>query len=288
MTAKLSTTALAKLTSTDAKSLFQKLSFYGYVTRHNDKWLLTNIGEKFGGEYVSHKEYGAFIVWPKNLVIDTSISAGIHMTATQIGEKLSLSAKKVNQILNELGWIVRKEDGWHLTEAGIKAGGVQKEGKGTSKYFIVWHDTILRDINFRRSVSEFTGADSELNSTDKSFSSFQQKFAAKHRTSDGHYVRSKGELLIDNWLYMAGLVHAYERKLPIEEEVFSNFYLPSGRVYIQFWGSDSGSTSEQSRQERRKLYQKHNFQLIEIEVEDLDNLDEKLPAELRRFGVTAY
>jgi hypothetical protein len=57
---------------------------------------------------------------------------------------------------------------------------------------------------------------------------FREKFEAKHRTQDGHYVRSKAEMIIDNLLYQYGLVHAYERKLPIEEDVYSDFYIPPG------------------------------------------------------------
>jgi hypothetical protein len=40
-------------------------------------------------------------------------------------------------------------------------------------------------------------------------------------------VRSRGELVIDNSLYEYGLAHAYERKLPVEEDVYSDFYIPA-------------------------------------------------------------
>lgn len=285
MTDKISTTALAKQKNTDSKTLFNQLNQLGYIVRHNDKWQLTNTGLRFGGEYVDHKEFGSFIVWPSNLLIDTSISAGVRLTATQIGDKLGLNAKKINQILNELGWMNKEEDGWHLTDLGVQAGGEPREPKNASSQFIVWHDTILRDKNFRRSVSEFLGTDSDTVSTDKSFSSFQQKFSAKHRTSDGHYVCTKEEMLIDNWLYMAGLVHAYQRKLPIEEELYCNFYLPSGRVYIQLWDK---TQTEISREAVLAIYHRYNFNIIELEKHDTDNLDNILPSALRTFGVKAY
>ncbi|ENL3019343.1 glycerol kinase, partial [Vibrio parahaemolyticus] len=140
----------------------------------------------------------------------------------------------------------------------------------------------------KQSVVEFLGQDAESHSTDKSYSSFRQKFEAKHRTLDGHYVRSKGELLIDNWLYLAGIVHAYERQLPIEQEVMSDFYLPAGKLYLQFWGSDSGETPEKEREVIRAVYQQHNFNLIEVEPSELDKLDEVLPKRLRQFGIQAY
>lgn len=288
MTNKLSTTALAKLRNSEPRDLFSQLERYGYIVRYEDKWVLTDLGEKFGGEYAEHTKYGQFVVWPENLLIDTAISAGQKFTATQLGEKLGLNAKKINQLLNELGWISKEEDGWHITELGLKAGGEQKKGKSGDSLYTIWHDTVLKNQNLKNSVREFLGTDSDALSTDKSFSSFRQKFEAKHRTADGHYVRSRGELIIDNWLYMAGLVHAYERKLPIAEEIYSDFYLPAGKVYIQFWGTDSGPVSDKVRREKLSVYEKHHFNLIQLEEADLDSLDSILPRELRKFNVKAY
>jgi hypothetical protein len=31
-------------------------------------------------------------------------------------------------------------------------------------------------------------------------------------------------MLIDTWLYMAGIVHAYERQVPIDEELYCDFH----------------------------------------------------------------
>jgi hypothetical protein len=36
-------------------------------------------------------------------------------------------------------------------------------------------------------------------------------------------------MLIDNALYEFKLVHAYERKLPVKEDIYTDFYLPSQR-----------------------------------------------------------
>ncbi len=288
MSEKISTTNLAKLKNIEPKALFSELRHYGYIVRHDKRWVLTDLGKRFGGEYIQHSEYGPFIVWPANLLIDKSLSAAKQLSATQLGERVGLNAKKINQILNELGWIDRINDGWHISDSGLKAGGEQREDKNTATFFTVWHDTILKNRNFTHSVKEFLGTDSDSLSTDKSFSGFKQKFAAKHRTSDGHYVRSKGEMIIDNWLYMAGLVHAYERKLPIEEEAYSNFYLPGGKVYIQYWGSDSGPIETKIRHQKLKAYTEHGFNLIEIEEEEIDRLDQILPHALRKFGIKAW
>ena len=42
-----------------------------------------------------------------------------------------------------------------------------------------------------------------------------------------------------DWLYSENIVHAYEKRLPVEEDVFSDFYLPQGKVYVEFWGIEN-------------------------------------------------
>ncbi|EOX4457497.1 TPA: glycerol kinase [Vibrio diabolicus] len=288
MSEKISTSALAKMRKVEAKLLFADLKRAGYIVRQDEKWILTEEGAKFGGEYVDHSKFGQFIVWPTNLHIELTSSSGKTLSATQLGEKLKLNAKRMNQLLSELGWIAKSEEGWSVTEAGIRAGGQQRTDKETQNTFVVWHDVVLRNKRLKQSVIEFLGQDAESHSTDKSYSSFRQKFEAKHRTLDGHYVRSKGELLIDNWLYLAGVVHAYERQLPIDQDVTSDFYLPGGKVYLQFWGSDTGEMAEADRETIRTVYEQHHFNLIEVEPSELDKLDEVLPKRLRQFGIKAY
>ncbi|PAU39867.1 glycerol kinase [Vibrio coralliilyticus] len=288
MAEKISTTALAKLRQTDAKQLFQELKLAGYINRSEDAWVLTELGEKLGGEYVQHQKFGQFIVWPENLLIDTAATSGKPLSATQIGERFSLNAKKINQLLQELGWLQKVNAGWEVTANGLKVGGYQREDKESGNHFAVWHDSIIRNKRLKQSVIEFSGQDAEAHATDKSISSFRQKFEAKHRTLDGHYVRSKAELKIDNWLYMNGIVHAYDRQLPIEEDVLSDFYLPTGKVYLQYWGRDTGEFPENEKADIKRIYELHQFDLIEVEPEDIDKLDDVLPAKLREFGISAY
>lgn len=288
MSEKISTSALAKMRQIEAKLLFADLKRAGYIVRKGDHWILTEEGTKFGGEYVDHPKFGPFIVWPTNLHIELATSSGKTYSATQLGEKLKLNAKRMNQLLSELGWISKSDEGWSLTEAGIRAGGHLRVDKESNHTFVVWHDIVLRNKRLKQSVIEFLGQDAESHATDKSLSNFRQKFEAKHRTLDGHYVRSKGELLIDNWLYLAGVVHAYERQLPIAQDVTSDFYLPSGKVYLQFWGSDTGEMSESEQEKVRAVYKQHNFNLIEVEPSEVDKLDEVLPKRLRQFGIQAY
>jgi len=101
-------------------------------------------------------------------------------------------------------------------------------------------------------------------------------------------VRSKAEMLIDNWLYMAEIVHAYERKLPIEEEVYCDFYIPKGKIYIEFWGLENDPKYAKRKETKRNIYKKYNFKLIELTDEEVFNLDDILPRMLLKFGVETY
>lgn len=288
MSNKLSTSALAKKRETDPQQLFKDLSKAGYLSRHEGQWLLTDLGAKFGGEYVDHPKYGKFVVWPENLLIDLTATNGSTLSATQIGEYFNLNPKKINQLFSELGWISKQEQDWLATPSGLRVGAKQRQDKQSQNKFVVWHDSIRHNPHLRQSVVEFLGQDAQSHATDKSYSSFRQKFEAKHRTLDGHYVCSTGELLIDNWLYLSGVMHAYQRPLPIEEAIMSDFYLPAGKVYIQYWGTDSSELSQQEQQRIRTLYTEHQFNLIEITREEANRLDDILPEKLRQFGIRAY
>ena len=135
------------------------------------------------------------------------------------------------------------------------------------------------------STEEFVPVLAEEVPTAEATSTFRDKFKAKLRATDGHFVRSRAEMLIDNWLYMAEVVHAYERKLPIEEEVYCDFYIPSGKIYIEYWGYENDAKYLQRKAKKQEIYAKHGFKLIELEDKDIENLDDVLPRMLLKFGV---
>jgi len=110
---------------------------------------------------------------------------------------------------------------------------------------------------------------------------FRQKFPAKFLTSDGHWVRSKAELLIDNWLYTRRppIAHAYERRLPVPEEAYADFYIPIGDFYIEYWGLETPEYSERQKR-KRALFRRYGLKVIELEERDVTELDDRLPEKL--------
>jgi hypothetical protein len=84
---------------------------------------------------------------------------------------------------------------------------------------------------------------------------------------------------------MSEQVHAYERRLPIEEEVYSDFYIPTGKVYIEYWGYNEDSKYLMRKEEKLAIYKKYGFHLIELTDKEVQNLDDTLPRLLLAFGV---
>lgn len=215
------------------------------------------------------------------------------LSSTRIGKHFGLTSVRVNLILAELGWIEKYVKGWVPTDRGNALGANVRELRNGVP-FVVWPDSILTNVALRESVAEQTGnaerpAAASAAPGDKpadASADFRGKFPATLRTQDGHMVRSRAEVLIDNWLYMQGLVHAYERRLPIEEECYCDFYLPGGKgVYIEFWGRESDPKYRDRQSAKRALYAKHNLRLIELGDAEIERLDDVLPRMLLKFGI---
>ena len=210
------------------------------------------------------------------------------LSATSISEKLEISKHKVNPILAELGLVNKERNGWVATKRGIGFGAVQKTYPQDNTPYVLWPESILTNQVFLTTIESLKGDNSEQSKTEVNTKlGFREKFraSAQHRTTDGHFVRSKAEVLIDNWLYMAELVHAYERRLPIEEEAYCDFYIPGGKVYIEYWGYENNPEYVARKKVKQELYQKYELNLIELTDEHIKNLDDYLPRMLLKFGV---
>lgn len=295
----ISTTALSKSLGISSKELFDKMAIQGLIEKVEGSWALTDKGKELGGETRESKQYGVYIVWPETIKIknsnDTVNEKGVskYITSTVVGKSFDLSAIKINHVFSELGWLKKGLKGWLVTEQGKKQGGMQAEDQTSGIPFARWPETIIQSKTLNETVSNFKGESKEdkpvaeqANSEDSI--GFREKFAAKHRTTDGHFVRSKAEMLIDNWLYMAEIVHAYERKLPIEEDAYSDFYIPTGKVYIEYWGYENDQKYVARKKQKIELYKKYGFNLIELEDKEVQNLDDILPRMLLKYGVQAY
>jgi hypothetical protein len=235
----ISTSALAKKLSIKKYELDELLLSLKYIVKDGDKFKLSDLGIENSGEIKSHAKFGDYIVWDENIEIPNDLinQADEFYSSTKIATKCNLSARKINMILSEIGFIEKYLKGWTITTLGTKSGGIQKENVKNGIPYVEWDKSIYGNSAFLAIIKEVqgnAGESTQQNIDNSKDSNFREKFIAKHRATDGHMVRSKAEMLIDNWLYMAEIVHAYERKLPIEEEVYCDFYIPTGKVYIEF------------------------------------------------------
>ena len=121
---------------------------------------------------------------------------------------------------------------------------------------------------------------------DNSSADPRNRYPAEYRTSDGHYVRSRAEAMIDNWLFNHYIAHAYERKLPVGEDALCDFYLPQGSVYVEFWGKENDPSYVRRMREKQEIYRRNNLKLISLTDDELYRLDDHMPGLLRRYGVT--
>jgi len=101
---------------------------------------------------------------------------------------------------------------------------------------------------------------------------------AHFRADDGHLVRSKGELAIDNWLFANRVPHGYEDLVPVNEPMMYDFLIPlkdNSLLYIEYWGLRDEKYTRRKK-EKQKIYKKYNLKLLELTKQDTLKLDKLL------------
>ena len=291
----ISTTALSKNLGITSRELFDEFEKLEWITADRN---LTVDGFSVGAIYKEIKKDGEtikYIAWPENIQLGIKPQDTSLITATTLGKTFGLSALKINYMLAEIGWSKKGElnKGWVATERGLNVGAIQAEDTKSGVPYIRWPETVTNNETLMSTVADFKGK-TDVKVIDPEILTFRERFPAKYHATDGHMTRSKAEALIDNWLYMLEIAHAYERRLPIDKEVYSSFYIPHGKVYIEYSGCDTDESygydknCERRKQEKLEIYKKYNLNLIELEDKDVQHLDDVLPKLLLKYGVQTY
>ncbi len=106
--------------------------------------------------------------------------------------------------------------------------------------------------------------------------------ATSFKCLDGHIVRSKGELVIDNHLHRLGLDHEYENTIKVRgKSIKYDWYLPEYKTYIEYWGY-FGKDYMKRKEEKLELYRKGKLKLISIEDIMLKDIYSNLEKELTK------
>ena len=109
------------------------------------------------------------------------------------------------------------------------------------------------------------------------------KIATSFKCLDGHVVRSKGELVIDNHLHRLGIEHEYENTIRIRGMSLKyDWYLPKYKIYIEYWGY-YGKDYMKRKEEKLRFYRKGKLKLISIEDIMLKDIYTNLEKELKRL-----
>ncbi len=289
---KLSATKLSQRLNIPIKHLVGKMYDDGLLENIDGEKRITNRGKKAGAEYVESKKFGRYVVWPEDVVLK-GVSRENLVSVTDIGGKFDLPARRINKLFSELGWIKNYLKGWIVTPLGIKAGGLQRENNTSGISYVIWNKSILEHPTLLGTIREMVihtngGPVKKQHQQQDQTTQFRKNNLPGLRTIDGHFVRSRAEMLIDNWLYMSEISHAYERRVPVEEELICDFYLPSGNVYIEFWGMENSEKYQQRKKKKIELYRKYSINLIELRDTDIANLDDVLPKQLLNYDIKIY
>ncbi|MDG2045808.1 MAG: hypothetical protein P8J79_01215 [Halioglobus sp.] len=289
---KLSTTALARKLDIPVQQLFAVLKDYGWIQRPSDSWVLTPKGEFEGGTYHSSQRYGSYIVWPDTLAMHPllqAIECNQRITAASMCSYYKpLHARHINRSLAELGMQQHSSLGWELTRLGKSLGGVQEESGGSGAFYVTWpHEIVDNPVVHRELTLQSGQVPSRRLSSDAEPDLFADVNTAppSFLGIDGHSLQSTLQTRVCNWLYLAQLVHAYRRALPLEELLYADFYVPIGGVYIDCWEEELNVGEMSGKFRKREIYRELNLHYLEINAADGDRLDEVLGRGLLGFGV---
>jgi hypothetical protein len=176
-------------------------------------------------------------------------------------------------LLAERGWIKKHIRGWLLTARGKSVGGEQHFSEQSGIPYVTWPETILENNLFLHAVAQIRGA----------------SFQSSSRALSGHQTHSALELIIANWLYIAGINHAQRYLLAAADETVTvDFFLPEIQVCLDIWGSADNAAALSEKLIKQDFYKKFGYDYIEIHDENTTQLDEILAKQLFNVGLAVY
>ncbi len=274
-----STTALARAIGKDSKAVFILLAKSGWMFKVDGHWRLTEKGRFEGGEYINHPKFGEYIVWPeaiKNHAV-LALLPEAPLSATSLAKVFHVPARLINLVLAERGWIKRFVRGWHLTEAGQAMGGQQQENETTGIPYVTWPESLVEHAVLKQALYGLRPAEK----------------GQVARVLDGHLCAVPSHGIIDNWLYVAGQVHAVQYPLHVftesgETELIVDFYLPDIRAAIMYWPTNADAGQLALQLTTRELLTRSHTDYIELEEMELETIDDVLSRELLKRNIAIY
>ena len=102
---------------------------------------------------------------------------------------------------------------------------------------------------------------------------------------DGHQVRSKSEMVIDDYLYDHEIRHCYEYLFDVDGKttIKPDFYLPEADVYLEHFGINNSDRYEQEKQYKLDVYKKAGVTVICTDEDDMKRPDFCIARKLKHY-----
>lgn len=285
-------TQLASLLNIEPKEVNELLLELGFIERNGADIISANklgIQKEFQGK--------KYVIWEDD-IIDFLIKKEaddkeevVNLTATLIGAEFGITAKTVNNILVDIQFMDKNENGFYSAHPFAEQCRT-KEGKSYVKWSkdLLNNEVFVREAKAALEVKEAFSAEVapsyevNVDLVCNTFKFDRKTFEATFRTDSGHFVRSRAEMLVANWLYHNNVMFAYEKRVPIIDEMYSDFFIKDKKIYIEVWGLESTKYLER-KAKKISMYKEHGFTLLGLEDSDIENIDDMLPLKLAQLGI---
>lgn len=115
---------------------------------------------------------------------------------------------------------------------------------------------------------------------------YRKTHETKYRCRDGHYVRSKIEREIDNFLFENRIWHEYEKEeinLENNETFYVDFYLIDYQIYIEHFGLTGNKAYDDKSERKNKYFIENKKRFIYTQSSDESNIEERLIRKIREL-----
>lgn len=117
---------------------------------------------------------------------------------------------------------------------------------------------------------------------------FRKQYPADKRCIDGHYVRSKAEMRIDNFFFYNRIYHIYESEYfshIIQKQYYPDFYLPDYNLYIEFFGRKDKEYIRKKHEKIEAFRADTNIKFEYIEHFDYRKIESKLKEICLKYNI---
>ncbi|MBO4623279.1 MAG: hypothetical protein J5691_05255 [Bacilli bacterium] len=121
---------------------------------------------------------------------------------------------------------------------------------------------------------------------------YRRVYPMNFRCKDGHYVRSKSEKMIDDYLFEKRIPHIYEKKIineELNEEYYPDFFLIINNgneeinVILEYFGLEDDEKYVATEKKKLDFYHSNKFNIIEVREKNTGNLEDYLDMQILKI-----